>query len=425
MAKKGTGRGNEASLLNDFSYLNMGDIDISKKGHGKNRYEAKELSTNPSSSSLRNDAFYFDGNIHFPDDDQPPHPLALTKEDFIIPDKNTAKIKMNMNSNYLGEDDEYGDDGDYFDEGDNNVVVDEEGENDKAPEMPNEFYQEIDQFLKKPPPKIHLHDDGTGGSGKKKKKKGSKSSVPSYPSDAPHLPPIYQTSSDLYQTDYNVDNIPPPNVLISEEEYLQQLEEAQLGGKRTKKKQGSSNLYQNPVNPNKNAKPRTIDHHLLKEAFAYTDQLLRDAIIEESNTVSDVDLSRQKGGRQTNSAPADLLSMKTKGIEEAYTGGGTFQKTKKKSSSNKVGVIRNLKQNKESSSSRLQIHDNDFQVNTNIQETEGPDLKRNALNYDDLVYNFQHGVTLEKLKKELQQSRNSLAQSESMIRELSNHYKRK
>ena len=399
------------TLLNDFSYLNMGDIDISsKKGHGKYRYQS-EQATNTSSAALKSDAFYFDGKIHseenqyFPDNEKAPP--SLTEADFLIGSNHET---------FQGDDDEDDEDGAY---------LDENGENDKAPEMSNEFYMEIDQFLKKPPPKVHLDDPG---SGKKKKKKPLKQQKPS------HFPPISQTSYDLYQNEYNLDQLPPPNLPVNEEDYLQQLEESHhhQRGKRSKKKgsNNTSNLYQNPINPNKDTKPRAIDNQLLREAFAYTDQLLREAVIDEANSMTHQDLPQGSSSKTRNlqprSAPADLPQSKHKHIEEAYSSTITTGKSQKKKSSSssstashKVNVVRQLKQSKQ-----LQ-HDNEFSIGIGISDTEGPDLKRNAVNYDELVYNFQHGVNLEKLRKELQQSKQSLAQSEGIIRELSTQYLRK
>mgnify|MGYP003353875718 CR=1 FL=1 len=61
----------------------------------------------------------------------------------------------------------------------------------------------------------------------------------------------------------------------------------------------------------------------------------------------------------------------------------------------------------------------DFNVGGDSLET---DSRRNPLNFDELVANFQNGTTLEKLRKELADSRSSLAQSETVIRELSGQY---
>jgi hypothetical protein len=348
----------------------------------------------------------------------------LTKEDFMISHKSQPGISQ-MDGMENEEDGGYyegaGDGEDYEDE-------EEAEKNIKAPEMPNEFYQEIDMFLKKPPPKFKM-DDPNANSAKKKKKK--KDSPPDYnPPTSNYLPPIHQTSYDLYQNEYNVDQLPPP-AAMDYEDYPQDLGKPPRKGK--KKANNPDQVYQNPVNPHKGAKPKMIDSQLLREAFAYTDQLLREAVVEEANSMAhDQEAQQQqqqeRGKRQAKSAPAEMMSHKVKNLEDAYqhgtTGGGGGGK--KKGTNHRVGMIRNLKQQQQAEGAAKNIHSSAFSVVTNVQENESAhDSRRNPLNYEDLVYNFQHGVNLEKLRKELADSRQSLAQSEHVIRELSSQYLRK
>ncbi|RYY68463.1 hypothetical protein EON63_24790, partial [archaeon] len=58
---------------------------------------------------------------------------------------------------------------DYMDYG-SLVGEDDEGGLDKPPEMPQDFYDEVDMFLKKEPPRIHIDDTGVN----KKKSKSKK-----------------------------------------------------------------------------------------------------------------------------------------------------------------------------------------------------------------------------------------------------------
>jgi hypothetical protein len=485
-SKKGK---SSSALVDDFSYLNMGEVEInkdpSKKGvTKKNRYDQNLNHTN-SSKQL---GFYFDGgNIendsslmggeeednedYFPDDNvnyysnkqqQPSnkssrHPPPLANSDFMIPSSSSGGEERRgggeSSNSYMGddnfmenEDDEgvnYG--GEYLDGGEEGEA--EEGEEIVAPEMPNEFYEQIDHFLKKPPPKIKLDDPPTSTTtdkSLKKKKITSKSrKADAVENAASYLPSIHQTSYDIYQNDYNVDQLPPPNMMMTEEDYEKGSNERRSGSggdhkkSTVKKKKDPANAYSNPLNPYKDSKPRMIDSNLLNEAFAYTDQLLREAVIEEAQSMmndSEAQKKQQYQEHQPRSAPADLLSATKKGIEETYGqqsiatgGGGGGGSKKKKSSSNRVGMVRNLKQknNGFSSSSSTKpsfSQDNAFSVNTNIHDTEGPDLKRNTVNYDELIFNFQSGSTLDKLRKELAQSKQSLAQSENVIRELSGQY---
>jgi hypothetical protein len=496
MSKKTTNskKGKSSSaLVDDFSYLNMGEVEInkdpSKKGvTKKNRYDQNLKHTN-SSKQL---GFYFDGgNIendsslmggeeednddYFPDNNvdyysskqqQPSnkssrYPPPLTNSDFMIPSSSSGGEEGRgggeSSNSYMGdhnfmenEDDEgvnYG--GEYLDGGEEGEA--EEGEEEiMAPEMPNEFYEQIDHFLKKPPPKIKLDDPPTSTTtdkSLKKKKITSKSrKADAVENAASYLPSIHQTSYDIYQNDYNVDQLPPPNMMMTEEDYEKGSNERRSGSggdhkkSTVKKKKDPANAYSNPLNPYKDSKPRMIDSNLLNEAFAYTDQLLREAVIEEAQSMmndGEAQKKQQYQDHQPRSAPADLLSATKKGIEETYGqqsiaaggggGGGGGGSKKKKSSSNRVGMVRNLKQKNSSFSSSSSTkpsfsQDNAFSVNTNIHDTEGPDLKRNTVNYDELIYNFQSGSTLDKLRKELAQSKQSLAQSENVIRELSGQY---
>jgi hypothetical protein len=488
------------SLLNDMSYLNIGDLDVSKKGstnNPKHRYEKNEKGSAP---SFPNDGFYFNGQTVYPDEQQvhqqqQPKNFQLTKDDFVLnPSKNKNTSKGGMahmiadEANAYHEDQEEEDEeAEDYDDGQEGAAGayypdDEEIEkNIKAPEMPTEYYQQIDHFLKKPPPKFQI-DDPKDPKNKKKKKPTDNNNSRTHQQqqqqqqEAPYFPPIHQTSYDLYQQEYKgmVGGGGPPRIPDEEEqeqqseedeeeedEYYQQQQQQQYGKPPRqqqqqqplkKKKNNPDQVYQNPINPHKSSKPRSIDPHLLKEAFAYTDQLLREAVIEEANSmINDPEAkhpgphqNNKKGNKQPKSAPSDMMdnASRAREMEEAYHqnhqeerkgashGGGS----KKKSSSNKMGIVRNLKQQQSQQqslqsnrdiSSQKNLHSSGFSVNTNMGETEGRDYKSNPVNYEDLVYNFQHGVNLDKLRRELTESKSSLATSEQLIRDLSSQFLRK
>jgi hypothetical protein len=488
------------SLLNDMSYLNIGDLDVSKKGstnNPKHRYEKNEKGSAP---SFPNDGFYFNGQTVYPDEQlhqqQQPKNIQLTKDDFVFnPAKNKNASKGGMahmiadEANAYHEDQEEEDEeAEDYDDGQEGAAGayypdDEEIEkNIKAPEMPNEFYQEIDHFLKKPPPKFQIDDPKN-----KKKKKTTETNnsrtqqqqQPQLQHEDPYFPPIHQTSYDLYQQEYKGMGGPPripdeeeqeqqSEEDEEEDEYYQQQQQQQYyqqptGGKPPKqqqqqqqvkkKKNNPDQVYQNPINPHKSSKPRSIDPHLLKEAFAYTDQLLREAVIEEANSmINDPEANNpgphqnKKGNKQPKSAPSDMNNAsRAREMEEAYQnhqeerkgashggGSGGGGGSKKKSSSNKMGIVRNLKQQQSQQqlqsnrdNSQKNLHSSGFSVNTSMGETEGRDYKSNPVNYEDLVYNFQHGVNLDKLRRELSESKSSLASSEQLIRDLSSQFLRK
>jgi len=201
---------------------------------------------------------------------------------------------------------------------------------------------------------------------------------------------------------------------------------------------------------------RAIDSNLLKEAFAYTDQLLKEAVIEE------VETSYLLPGNHQILQSSSSDKKKLVSVDDAYlanlaaayghgTGNGianpalprsapndgnsnsnTSLKKQKKSSGN-INAIRQLKSNRDKQKTATTGATNaaggiasGVNMNTNnfvtANDSMNVDYKRNVVNFDELVANFQQGTTLERLKAELAASQQSLQQSESSIRELSGHY---
>jgi hypothetical protein len=110
------------------------------------------------------------------------------------------------------------------------------------------------------------------------------------------------------------------------------------------------------------------------------------------------------------SAPADLE-------HDAHSNRVGVASIKKKSTGG-INAVRNLKKQQGPPPQCQSQKRGDFSV---VENSEA-DMRRNPLNFDDLVSNFQNGTTLERLKRELAESQRSLSQSETVIRDLSGQY---
>lgn len=281
----------------------------------------------------------------------------------------------------MGEEDEYfGYDLDEQTGGLDEELVDDGGENDKVPVMSNEFYEQVENFLRKEPPKI---GEAIGSKTKKQKKKKGSS-----PEDEFNEKAMSQ-----------IPTLPPVNPI------RRQVESVPAESKVAKRKSSGESKKQ-----------KAIDPQLLRDAFAYTDNLLRNAVLEEAAEQLDDDTndrSRRHGAqkdRKTHSAPAADTGDRDYLFYGAPAGKGRNAP---------VNIVRSLKSKKKQQqqqhhSGGRPVHSENFSV----KKEEEQDLKRNPLNFEELVANFQSGTTLERLRKELEDSQNSLKQSKSAIRNL-------
>jgi hypothetical protein len=369
---------------------------------------------------------------------------------------------------YGGEDDEEedGEEDDYY----------ETEAMDKAPEMSAEYYQQIDSFLSRPPPKFDdfaTTSDDVGGKKKKKaKKNGEEKSSKGSASSGIFFPPINKKFNSGYANsiDSDQENDPMKGMGGGTDTEDEVPSKAMKKSGKPKKSMHVTNTVNSRVYEQMNfntmgkGSNRQIDTSLLKEAFAYTDLLLKEAVIEEVEStymfppnhpaaIAAAQAQQQgnnKGGNQQMnshgskklmSADDGLIAAGIAGISNAYAeqqhprsapnndhhagnGGGGSGKKKKKSSGS-INAIRQLKSNKAaaannpSATSSSNPNPNDFVTGN---DSVNLDYKRNPVNFDELVANFQYGITLEKLKQELAQSQQSLQHSESFIKELSGHY---
>lgn len=286
---------------------------------------------------------------------------------------------LETNDNMGGEDEYFGYEHDEQSGGLDEELVDDGGENDKVPVMPNEFYEQVESFLRKEPPKI---GEAIGGKTKKKKKKGGAEEDEIYEKTLSQIP-----------------TLPPVNPI------RRQVESVPAEAKISKRKSSGESKKQ-----------KSIDPQLLRDAFAYTDNLLRNAVLEEAAEQLDDntnDRSRRQGAqkdRKTHSAPAADNGDRDYLFYGAPAGKGRNAP---------VNIVRSLKSKKKQQqqqhpSGGRPVHSENFSV----KKEEEQDLKRNPLNFEELVANFQSGTTLDRLRKELEDSQNSLKQSKSAIRSL-------
>lgn len=267
---------------------------------------------------------------------------------------------------------------------------DDDGENDHVPEMSTDFYKNVDSFLSRPPPTLK------GSSSAPKKSKGDKekdssSKVPMFPSINPK-----QQENRMY--------LPPPPVAA----------EAEVPKKKKKSKESKGN-----VEP---AAKKQLDSALLSEAFAYTDKLLREAVLEEQ-------LQQQQQMMQFNTKAAAPNGNRA---HSTGTIGVEYGKPQKSDSSSNVNVLRKLKSDRQKGylgsgaaaaggkSSNGGSSSNAKPADFNVASGEGDfvDSRRNMVDFDELVANFESGATLQKLRKELEESKRSMANSQNYLRNM-------
>lgn len=281
---------------------------------------------------------------------------------------------------------------------------------DKAPEMPQHFYKEVESFLTREPPKVKDF------SSKKIKNLGGK--PPS--ASAPMLPDIYARQS-------YVPAEAPPKPPQAQSKVREKLLSSTSKPKSSKQSAG-------------------LDHNLLREAFAYTDRLLKEAIIEEASSQGagtdhnedyphrQPPIGKSNGKKSNNSSQLRGQPSRTAPIESIYMAphNDVYQATRKKADSAgssrtggpKGGAVKKLRAKIPSESALGYGNDGSSEgAGFNItSEAELDSGKRNPINFDELISNFQGGITLQKLRKELEQSKQSMKNSENFMKQLSKEY---
>ena len=192
-----------------------------------------------------------------------------------------------------------------------------------------------------------------------------------------------------------------------------------------------------------------IDEGLLRDAFAYTDHTLREAVLEERAELgktapvglnfskkSDDAMDHRGGGgfgtgrgtiASSSSRSSQGHGVTRKGSEGSSSSGGVVQKLRNKTQS--------LGQKNSSSSSSASANRSGgrdyggggdslsavFNVSAVDIESEACD-KRGTFDMGSLVQNFESGVTLQRLRLELAASKEAMSKSREAIQNISDSY---
>lgn len=341
---------------------------------------------------------------------------------------NDNDYDVSNNGNY-GNDEEDDDDSpiDY----ENGIVYDG---SDNAPIMPDAFYNKVENFLKMPAPKLNSYDN-------RKKKKKSISSGNSNGNSYGSSGNNNNSNSAIGNIDQFVSNVNSyhnksepilPRIISKKEEMESLPPRISSKGNSTKKTVNTAKINSNNV-VTKAKRDATIEKNnvLLKEAFEYTDRLLREAIIEESQKDN---VNHTSNSKQSKSAPT---SQQIKQAQSVYSNtanhhgshhssstGGLVKKLRAKTQSSGYGDSSNRKtsngqkSNKQIVKQAQPINNGDFDLSKDAEQS----TKKNALDFDGLVNNFTTGATLEKLRRELAQSQKSMKKSEDYFMQLSEEF---
>lgn len=253
--------------------------------------------------------------------------------------------------------------------------------------MPISFYDEFDSFMSKPPPKFNAVSDG-GKHGLARKK--------------------------------------------AEDVSLPRLGGAQVdGGSKGKPKNSVSSKIRSMVHTGRaieatGVQGRNFDPALLQEAFAYAERLLNDIEDDDDGCPAERDMPTKSGSAPQLSKPHK--SNNNNGSERKlnpYERQQQMRKPPKKSNSvksgnqSREGVVKRLR-------SKTAIDDCDDAAFANISAAGLEHARsKSGLDYDALVQNFENGTTLNKLKAELAASRQSMAESENFMKQMSLEYSKK
>jgi hypothetical protein len=260
--------------------------------------------------------------------------------------------------------------------------------------MPTQFYSEFDSFMSRPTPKFSAAAGGGKGLSKKK-------------GEEERLPRV------------------GPGLGIA-------------AASDRKKSSSVSSKIKSKISASRQAAggaERPLDPALLQAAFAYTDRVQQEAYEEEGDGDGE---GEGEGGRarprglpaKSGSAP-QLSKPKQSSNNVAHLNPYERQQLargekKHSSSSGKgkgrqakgEGVVKRLR-------SKTAIEAPDAFSNISASGLEHSRSKGGGLDYQSLVENFENGTTLLKLKAELAASRQSMADSENFMRQLSKEYSTK
>lgn len=283
-----------------------------------------------------------------------------------------------------GDDEEQCDRAEYCEYGERQENDDDKGTPDEIPVMPVDYYKRVDDFLSMPPPSFVRDMERDDKFAQK---------------PAVKFPALSKESHKTKQT----------------------------GKTSVSGNQGHSGVMLGVLSPNRNGKKNGIDGGLLKEAFEYADRLLRDAVadeLEEQKLQQQYAMSAAAPKKVVRSGSASDVTGGTLGRGAAVYDTGVRKKapSKKKgqqrkpekptrSNSEACGLVSRLRQQAADSNGALDA----FDLSTKKEE----DGRRCPLDFDALVQNFEQGLTLQRLKAELEDSKQSMQRSNDFLRQMS------
>jgi hypothetical protein len=223
----------------------------------------------------------------------------------------------------------------------------------------------------------------------------------------PPMPPSFYSNVDSFLTR------PPPQVsaFAGKAAVESRVQLPNIASTSVKKKKASSKVksrIQHTEQPD-----RRFDPSLLQEAFAYVDRIQQEVLVEEETEIKR--LPGKSSSAPSLGRPAEAATS-TQKLTAYQSGGPTKQKKQGKAAKQKDGggLVRRL---------RSQTNADPDAAFSNLSasalENSG---KKPAMDMSALISNFENGILLNKLKAELAASKNSIAESENFMLQLSKDY---
>lgn len=228
---------------------------------------------------------------------------------------------------------------------------------DISPEMPEHYYRNLESFLSRPPPTI----------GK------SKINDPNL-----SLPKLKEQKAALQQ--------------------------------ELRFNKGGGNVDTSKARRGKQVSKKNFDENLLRQAMEYTEKLILEAEDEEDDEEDTI--NRKAGGSAPSHGSAPLGS-----VEEDYPSTAPSRKLRESGRSGHKGKVKKADGlvNKLRAQTRIT---GGKAGGFEVPMEQADDPRKVALDFDALVANFEHGLTLQKLQAELSESKRAMAKSEEVMRRM-------
>ena len=290
-----------------------------------------------------------------------------------------------------GSDDDYDDDdfGDNEHDGEleydhddsHNVVIENIGDEDNVPKMPGGFYSDVETFLSRPPPAVKAAA----------KKSKTKQKLDDKITKSASLPVLVSRAPPMHHVDSKVN---------------------------TGQKKGKPRSHKHK------SRQQGLDMQLLEEAFQYTEKLQQESIAQELSGANDADC----GGvalKKSGSAPTRGTD---KGSDQRsrppHGGGGAVVMSHEDSGENRRSRVNAKERSSGNVAKKLRQqtktgHGHAHHGNFDTSITQPDMVTRSVVDFDALVENFQQGLTLHKLRSELQESQASMERSRQAMQSIS------